>query len=139
MEAPLEIAKYDEGADYEAARKINGCSVKDFIADGNKIYFNNIEKEGVLTVSTLYSDGWSVRVNGRKEDVLKIADLFIGVNVKPGDKVEFIYHTPGLFSGVCISVISFAIFMYVSKPDKLKIFLNFLKNKNNKKVVSRCK
>ena len=59
--------------------------------------------------------------------------------VKPGDKVEFIYHTPGLFSGVCISVISFAIFMYISKPDKLKIFLNFLKNKNNKKVVSRCK
>lgn len=139
MEAPLEIAKYDEGADYEAARKINDCSVKDFITDGNKIYFNNIEKEGILTVSTLYSDGWTVKVNGKKTDVLKIADLFIGVNVKPGDKVKFVYHTPGLFSGVCISIISFVVFIYISKPCELKTFLNFLKNKNDKKVVSRCK
>ena len=66
-------------------------------------------EDGVLYTSINYDTGWSVYIDGVKtnaEDVLKIGDALLGVNITAGEhSVEFKYVPEGLVSGAMISVL----------------------------------
>lgn len=70
----------------------------------------NSNKDNVLFTSIPYEKGWSVYVDGKKVDKLKINDGFIGVELEKGDHViEFKFWPTGLKIGIIISLSSLTI------------------------------
>ncbi|MBQ7265565.1 MAG: YfhO family protein [Firmicutes bacterium] len=84
-------------------------------------------KGGVLFTSIPYVDGWSVKVDGQKTDKLSIGDDgVIGVEIPSGKHtVVFDFKPQGIWAGLGVSVVSFAIFvafaMYIKKKAEESI------------------
>ena len=76
--------------------------------------FITLKKENTLLFfSVPYESGWHATVNGKEVDVEKVNVGFMAVEV-PGDtvsKVEFTYRTPGLSTGILITVISVGVYL----------------------------
>ncbi len=84
--------------------------IKDNYLRGNV----NINKEGILSFSTLYNKGWEVLVDGKKVETLK-NKYFLAINISKGKHtIEMNYKTPYLKIGLILSVISWLIFFIVS-------------------------
>jgi hypothetical protein len=63
------------------------------------------DRSGVVVLADAWAPGWSVRVNGKLQRMWQANYFGRGVLVQPGDtSVEFVYHAPGLRTGVCISL-----------------------------------
>ena len=63
------------------------------------------DRSGVVVLADAWAPGWSVRVNGKLRRMWQANYFGRGVFVEPGDtSVEFVYHPPGLRSGLCISL-----------------------------------
>ena len=94
-----------------------------YISD-TKLVGNVHTVEGTTLFTTIpYEEGWSVYVDGQKEEKIKLLGAFIGVELEKGQhEIEFKYLSSGTFSGILISVFSLAIL--------LLIYL-FIKVKNN--------
>ncbi len=82
-----------------------------------KILTNRIEgdislkTEKILCFSVPYSDGWSVSVDGRSAELLRANDMYMGVDLGPGDHhVVLSYTTPRLVTGVRMSAVGLAAF-----------------------------
>ncbi len=61
----------------------------------------------VMFTSIPYSDGWSVKVDGKSADTVRIGDALIGVYLTPGEHtVTMDYHTSGLPVGIILSLLS---------------------------------
>ena len=76
----------------------------------------------VLFTSIPYEEGWSIYVDGKKTDVKKLYDTFIGVELSVGKHtVEFKYKTPGLNIGITISTISFILFILYDLKYQKKV------------------
>lgn len=74
--------------------------------------------------SVPYENGWSATVNGEPVDIEKVNIGFMAVAVKGGEtsKIEFTYHTPGLFIGIIVTgaaVLLFVIYMVISAKKNL--------------------
>ena len=62
-------------------------------------------QNGILTSSIPYSRGWSVKVNGKKAQLLRTNIAFLGVKLNKGkNNIEFNYHVPGLKLGLLLSI-----------------------------------
>ena len=73
----------------------------------------NSDTNGILQITTSYSEGWKAYVDGKEEKVFKVNEAFIGINIEEGEhKVEFKYETPYIKLGVAFSIIG--ILMYIS-------------------------
>ena len=94
-----------------------------YISD-TKLVGNVHTVEGTTLFTTIpYEEGWSVYVDGQKEEKIKLLGAFIGVELEKGQhEIEYKYLSSGTFSGILISVFSLAIL--------LLIYL-FIKVKNN--------
>lgn len=69
-----------------------------------------LEKKKLLCLSLPYSEGWSLKVDGHKTDLLKTNIMFSGVILEPGTHtIELAYCTPYLIPGMLISGISLII------------------------------
>lgn len=93
---------------------INGGNVGGTIKNNEK---------GILTLSIPYSGGWSAKVDGKKQEIIKVNGVFSGLVLKPGShKIELHYVTPGLIPGACISgfTLLMIICFYISKSIKKK-------------------
>lgn len=81
----------------------------------------NSEKDGILQITTSYSDGWKAYVDGKKVDVFKVNKAFIGINVEEGmHKVEFKYETPYLKLGIVFSVLGIILYICIILIEKRK-------------------
>ena len=70
------------------------------------------ESDSLVFFSVPYDDGWSATVNGVQTAVEKVNSGFMAVKVGVGDSViRFRYETPGLITGIKISLISATIFL----------------------------
>lgn len=69
----------------------------------------------ILFTSIPYNDGWSVFVDGKKVESIKLLDAFIGVELSEGKHiVEFKFFPKGLLLGIVISTIDlFGIILYI--------------------------
>jgi len=80
----------------------------------------NVTNANVLFTSIPYENGWTAYVDGKKTDVIKVSDSFIGIKLDRGEHtVEFKYETPGIKTGIIISIISFVCLIYLIRKEKI--------------------
>ena len=66
----------------------------------------NSEKDGILQITTSYSDGWKAFVDEEEVEVVKVNEAFIGINVEKGKHtIRFKYETPYLKLGIMFSAV----------------------------------
>lgn len=101
---------------------------------GNIEYGNNyiigtvdLDKNGILQITTSYSDGWKAYVDGKQVEVLKVNEAFIGINIKEGyHTIRFEYETPYLKLGIVFSIlglIAYISLILISRKNK-RLFLH---------------
>lgn len=68
-------------------------------------------REAVQFFSVPYEPGWTAQVNGEDAEIYRANVGFMAVKVPQGEKVviEFTYHTPGLLSGILLTLLSLAL------------------------------
>ena len=86
----------------------------------------NVDKDKtVLYTSIPYDDGWSVSVDGKEVEPVKLLDSVMGVELSEGEhNIVFKYRTPGLVVGIgvsCVSVIVFVYMIYRNRNKNLNI------------------
>lgn len=137
----IEISIYpngDEFKDYDYHLYFIKYEVyQEFIANINKnklaIDYKNdnhlkgsidVKRDTLLFTTIPNDDGWEVYVDGIKSSITPVLDSLIGINLKEGKHtIEFIYHTPGLKTGLIISISSLAtaiIYIIYSRKNYLK-------------------
>lgn len=61
---------------------------------------------GILYLAFPYNDGFTIKVDGVITDKIKLGDGFMGIDIAAGEhEISIEYKTPGLFLGICISLI----------------------------------
>ena len=94
-------------------RKITSCSLFEYTKKGFKAEYQNDGEENLIFFSVPYSEGFSATVNGKAVDVEKVNYGFMAVKI-PAESfcdIEFTYQTPGLSTGIKISLIAFLAFV----------------------------
>ena len=88
----------------------NSCRRFEYTKDGFSAEYDNFGAEKLMFFSVPYSDGFKATVNGEAVDVEKVDFGFMAVKI-PGYKdckIEFTYSTPGLKTGVILSLTALA-------------------------------
>ncbi len=79
----------------------------------------NTNTNGILQISTSYSDGWRAYVDGEEVEVLKVNKAFIGINLEVGKHdVRFEYETPYLKLGLVFSIIGIIAYIFIIILDR---------------------
>lgn len=74
----------------------------------------NNKDRGALILSIPYDKGWTVKIDGKKTDIIPLGDALISVPVPAGSHtVEFTFKTVGLVPGVIISLLSLLVLLAV--------------------------
>ena len=130
------IGNYNEGEEIKVTIKLAGdtttikeiqvysCNMDNFEGVYKNLSLNTIEntdyKDGyvkgdvtvtadktLLYTSIPYDEGWTLKVDGKDHDYIKILNGFIGVDLEEGQHtIEFKYKLPGFKVGLSISIIS---------------------------------
>jgi uncharacterized membrane protein YfhO len=76
---------------------INGGEIKGTIKNNEK---------GILALNIPFSKGWSAKVDGKKQELIKVNGILTGLVLEPGvHHIELSYITPGLVLGAGISIV----------------------------------
>ncbi len=74
----------------------------------------------VMFTSIPYSNGWTVKVDGKQADVIAIGDALLGVYLTPGNHtVEMNYHTSGFPLGLTLTVFGILLLVLWSLRKKV--------------------
>ena len=66
----------------------------------------------VLFLSIPYSKGWTAYVDGKKTDLIAADTMFSAIEMSAGHHdIKLVYHTPGLFAGVILSLLGLALLL----------------------------
>ncbi len=72
------------------------------------------EKDGILQISTSFSDGWTAYVDDKKTDIIKTNIGFVGIPLSSGEHSVYLkYSSPWLGIGICFSVLGLAVLIVV--------------------------
>lgn len=122
-----DVSKFEEIYNNLNENTINNIEYRDGYIKGN---INVTRDKTLLYTSVPYDTGWSIKVDGNEVGYIKILDGLIGVELSEGSHtIEFKYKTPGLLSGIIISLIAVFIIMIVEVAKKKGEYSN---NKSNK-------
>lgn len=67
----------------------------------------SLDKAQIVCFSLPYDKGWSAYVDGEKVELLKANIMYSALDIGEGEhSIKLVYHTPGLNSGVCVSLIT---------------------------------
>lgn len=104
----------------------------DLQVEDNKISGEYItETDSTVFLSIPYEENWTIYVDGEEVEYDKLADVFIGINLKKGShEIEMVYRTPGLRLGALLTVIGTLLFFGYN------FFSNKSKKRPNKVMVS---
>ncbi len=111
-----DIYYYSDEEMQEAVAKRKENTVRNF--DRSSKGFSGditLDEPTLVFFSVPYEDGWSAKVNGVEVDIEEVNNGFMAVYCNEGrNKIEFSYMTPGLISGLIISIIGvFLIVIYI--------------------------
>jgi len=125
----------DDKDEYIDARvyRVNYDSLKKlyYILNKNPLYLSKISDshlvgnvhtvEGTtLFTSIPYDEGWSVYVDGKKAEKIKLLDAFIGLKLEKGQhEIEFKYVSSGIIEGAVISAVSLALLLLICLVKKV--------------------
>jgi hypothetical protein len=77
-------------------------------------------RAGFLRIIESWDPGWSATVDGTATPVIAAMDALLAVPISPGKhEVQFVYHTPGVAVGICISIVSVILLLtmaWMSRP-----------------------
>ena len=104
----------------EKIKKLQNNQMTDIVYGKDFIKGNiDIESNGILQLTTSYSKGWKVYVDGIEKDIIKANCGFVGVEVEKGThKVEFKYKTPYIDLGIIFSIIGLIGFVFLCLKEK---------------------
>lgn len=119
----FEILVVDMKEYEEKINKLKTNSIKNIQVGSNYIKGNvNAENDGILQITTSYSDGWKAYVDNKEVEILKVNEAFIGINIKEGDhEIRFEYQTPYLKLGILFSsigLIGYICFILIYRKQK---------------------
>lgn len=81
----------------------------------------SVSEGKMLYISVNYDEGWTVKVDGKEVEKIKIADALIGIELDEGEHtIEFSYTPQGLKLGIIISGVSVLILLIFCIINKLK-------------------
>lgn len=125
----------DDKDEYIDARvyRVNYDSLKKlyYILNKNPLYLSKISDshlvgnvhtvEGTtLFTSIPYDEGWSIYVDGKKAEKIKLLDAFIGLKLEKGQhEIEFKYVSSGIIEGAVISAVSLALLLLICFVKKV--------------------
>ena len=99
-----DMLKFKEVYDELSLNTIEDIEYKDGYVKGN-INVNDDKK--LMFTSIPYDEGWTLKVDGKKYDYIKVLNGFIAVELDKGQhKIQFKYVPPGLKIGILISLLS---------------------------------
>lgn len=77
-----------------------------------------LEKDNLVFFSVPFTNGFTAYVDGEKTDIERVFGGLSAVYVPSGDhKISFVYETPGLKTGICISLASAAFIVIYTVTD----------------------
>jgi len=115
---------YDET--YEVLEKVkeesNQNSISQLNWSGNRLSFTyqNDGNKQYAVIPLPYEKGWTLKINGEKQEIKKANYAFTGMNLHEGkNEVELVYYPPYFFQLLILSISSICIvlFMYRRKKD----------------------
>ncbi|MBQ7288748.1 MAG: YfhO family protein [Clostridia bacterium] len=96
-----DCAELRQNASYNFVHSSRGFSCTMDLKNKNLVFF-----------SVPYEEGWTAYVNGKPAKIEKVNVGFMAVLADAGvNEIEFVYTTPGLKIGVCISIAAFVLFL----------------------------
>ena len=85
----------------------------------------------MLFMSIPYDRGWNVYVDGQKTEITKVYGAFMGIDMNSGKHDVMLKYVPeGLYTGLIISIIAWAVFILIIIFQK--------KKKNVERGISDC-
>jgi len=113
----ISMGKYEKKIKSLSSNVLQNISYGDNYISG-KI---NSESNGILQITTSYSDGWKAYIDGKETEVFKVNEAFIGINVEKGEHtIEFKYETPFFKLGAMFSLLGILGFIAIIFIDKRK-------------------
>lgn len=92
------------------------------ITYGNNFVKGKIKNDtnGILQLTTSYSKGWKVYVDGKEQEIIKVNEAFIGTIIEKGEHdIEFRYETPYLKIGIISTVTGIICFVVICILEKI--------------------
>ena len=111
----VSMEEYDKKVDNLKRNAISNIEYGNNYVKGNIDISNN----GILQISTSYSDGWKVYIDGKKQEIIKVNEAFVGTIIEKGKHyIEFEYKTPYLNYGIILSIIGIIAFALITVSEK---------------------
>lgn len=117
---PAELAEdTSDESYYEDCKKRASSSCYEFIPNGNGFNASiNLEKDNLVFFSVPYSNGFTAYVDGEETGIEQVFGGLMAVYVpKGGHRIVFEYETPGLKTGICISIAGAAFIVIYAAAD----------------------
>lgn len=116
LEVPMES--------YESKVQMLKKNEMQHVTYGNDFIAGDVDstKDGILQITTSYSDGWKVFVDGKQTDVIKVNEGFIGTFVEAGKhQIRFEYETPFIKVAIILSIIGIISFIVIWILEKKRV------------------
>lgn len=96
--------------------------VSDYQYKGNTFSASTCtDSDGYAFFSVPYSEGWKAFIDGKETEIIKADDAFMAVECKKGKhKLKFVYYTPFLREGLCVSIASLIAVLALALTEKIK-------------------
>ena len=123
-EADLESLSEEKYFSECEAKRSNTCYNFSYDHQGFSAEFDS-ESSGLLFFSVPVAKGWTAKVNGENTDIITVQYGLSAVEISPGHStIEFVYETPGLETGLVLSLIGIGLlivyvlcFKFIMKVD----------------------
>jgi len=94
----------------------NNLNIEEYEGDYIKATINVDNDQQILYTSIPLDSGWTIKVDGNKQNPIEIFDSLIGLQLTEGNHtIEFSYTPRGLYVGGFISIISIALVLILRK------------------------
>lgn len=88
----------------------------EYTSDYIKAHISVINDDQILYTSIPLDKGWTIKVDGKKQEPVEIFDTLIGLELSKGNHtIEFSYQPRGLYAGGIITFISIALVIILKK------------------------
>lgn len=108
--------------------KFKAYPLEDIVVGVDSYQFKtNYDKEKILVLNVPYSNGWSLKINGKDTKIFRMQGGFIGIIANSGEsQYELSYYTPGLKTGIWVSILGLLLAAFITITFNHKIIYGTL-------------